>query len=69
MSYEVKHQDKYKFIEEGNGEPLMLLHGLFGAISNFTSLIAYFRNYNKVVVPMLPLFDLDILHSTVGGVG
>ena len=67
MSYEVKHQDKFKFIEEGTGEPLMLLHGLFGAISNFTSLIGYFRNYNKVVVPMLPLFDLDILHSTVGG--
>ena len=67
MSYEVKQQDKFKFIEEGNGEPLMLLHGLFGAISNFTSLIGYFRNYNKVVVPMLPLFDLDILHSTVGG--
>lgn len=29
MQYEVKHQDKYKFIEEGQGEPLVLLHGLF----------------------------------------
>ena len=67
MQYEVKHQDKYRFIEEGEGEPLVLLHGLFGALSNFQGLISYFRNHNKVIVPILPLFDLDILHTTVGG--
>jgi 2-hydroxy-6-oxonona-2,4-dienedioate hydrolase len=67
MSYEIKQQDKYRFVEEGSGEPLMLLHGLFGALSNFTGLIEYFRHHNRVVVPMLPLFELDILHSTVGG--
>lgn len=67
MQYEVKHQDKYKFIEEGQGEPLVLLHGLFGTMSNFKGIIEYFRNYNKVIVPILPLFELDILHSTVGG--
>ncbi|MDX1936429.1 MAG: alpha/beta hydrolase, partial [Flavihumibacter sp.] len=43
------------------------LHGLFGALSNFEGLIEYFRQHNKVVVPMLPLFDLDILHTSVGG--
>lgn len=67
MQYELKHHDKYRFIEEGQGEPLVLLHGLFGALSNFKDLIEYFRQHNKVVVPMLPLFDLDILHTTVGG--
>jgi len=67
MPYEVKQQDKYRFIEEGQGETLMLLHGLFGALSNFEGLIEYFRNYNKVVVPILPLFELDILHTSVGG--
>ena len=51
----------------GQGEPLVLLHGLFGALSNFEGLIQYFRNYNKVIVPVLPLFELDILHTTVGG--
>jgi pimeloyl-ACP methyl ester carboxylesterase len=45
----------------------VLLHGLFGALSNFENLIEYFRQHNKVVVPILPLFELDILHSTVGG--
>ena len=67
MSYEIRQQDKFRFIEEGNGEPLVLLHGLFGALSNFVSLIEYFRNYNKVIVPILPLLDMDILHTSVGG--
>jgi len=67
MQYNIQQQDKFKFIEEGEGEPLVLLHGLFGALSNFKDLIEYFRHYYKVVVPMLPLFELDILHTTVGG--
>ena len=54
-------------MEVGEGEPIVLLHGLFGALSNFTDLIEYFRQHYKVVVPMLPLFELDLLHTTVGG--
>jgi pimeloyl-ACP methyl ester carboxylesterase len=67
MNYEIKHIDKFKFIEEGEGEPLILLHGLFGALSNFQYLIEHFKRSHKVVVPMLPLFDLDLFHTTVGG--
>lgn len=67
MIYEIKQDGKFKFIEEGNGEPLLLLHGLFGALSNFQHLIGYFSKNYKVVVPMLPLLDLDLLHTSVGG--
>lgn len=67
MEYEIKQLDKFKFIEEGTGEPLVLLHGLFGALSNFKPLIEYFRNHYRVVVPMLPLLEMDILHTSVGG--
>jgi 2-hydroxy-6-oxonona-2,4-dienedioate hydrolase len=67
MAHEIKQDGKFKFVEEGQGEPLVLLHGLFGALSNFSGLIEYFRNHNKVVVPMLPLLELDLLHTTVGG--
>ena len=67
MNYEIKQQDKFKFIEEGEGEPLMLLHGLFGALSNFKDLVDFFSKHYKVIVPILPLFDLDILHTSVGG--
>jgi pimeloyl-ACP methyl ester carboxylesterase len=67
MQFEIKQQDKFKFVEEGQGEPLILLHGLFGALSNFEPLINYFKDYNKVIVPLQPLYDLDILHTSVGG--
>lgn len=67
MSYQIKQDGKFKFIEEGEGEPLMLLHGLFGALSNFQELITHFSKTNKVVVPILPLLDLDLLHTSVGG--
>lgn len=67
MDYQIRHVDKFRFIEEGTGEPLVLLHGLFGALSNFSDLIEYFRHHNRVVVPMLPLLELDLLHTTVGG--
>lgn len=67
MTYEIKQDGKFKFIEEGQGEPLMLLHGLFGALSNFQYLIEHFRKTHKVVVPMLPLLELDLLHTSVGG--
>jgi len=67
MQYEIKQKDKFRYVEEGKGEPLVLLHGLFGALSNFKDLIDYFSPNFRVVVPMLPLFELDIFHTTVGG--
>lgn len=67
MNFEIKQDGKFKFIEEGEGEPLILLHGLFGALSNFSDLIVHFRKTHKVVVPMLPLLDLDLIHTSVGG--
>lgn len=67
MIYEIKQDDKFKFVEEGEGETLLLLHGLFGAMSNFEHLVNHFSKKYKVVVPILPLFDLDIFHTSVGG--
>ncbi len=67
MSYEIKQDGKFRFIEEGEGENLVLLHGLFGALSNFNDLIEHFRANYKVVVPLLPLLELDLLHTSVGG--
>lgn len=67
MNYEVKQEGKFKYIEVGEGEPLIMLHGLFGAMSNFAGIIDHFKHTHKVVVPLLPLFELDLLHTTVGG--
>lgn len=67
MEYEIQKEGKFEFVEVGTGEPLMLLHGLFGALSNFSDLIEKFKHTHKVVVPLLPLFDLDLLHTSVKG--
>ncbi|SEA54012.1 Pimeloyl-ACP methyl ester carboxylesterase [Arachidicoccus rhizosphaerae] len=67
MSYEVKQLDKFQYIDVGEGEPLVLFHGLFGALSNFEDLIDRFKGTHRVIVPILPLFGLDLLSTTVGG--
>ena len=67
MEYEIKKEGKFDYVEVGEGEPLMLLHGLFGALSNFSDLIEHFKHTHKVIVPILPLYDLDLLHTTVNG--
>jgi pimeloyl-ACP methyl ester carboxylesterase len=67
MQYEIKELGKFKYVEEGEGEPLVLLHGLFGALSNFRDLIDYFKATHRVVIPILPLYDLILLETTVSG--
>jgi len=67
MQYEIQNFGKFKFVEEGEGEPLVLLHGLFGALSNFRDLVDHFKHTHKVIIPMLPLYDLILLDTTVSG--
>ncbi len=67
MKSETKEEGKFKYLEIGpeDGEVLMLLHGLFGALSNFEGIINHFQKEYKVVVPLLPIFDLPIREVSV----
>lgn len=67
MEYEIRQHGKFKYVEAGEGEPLILLHGLFGALSNFSDLLDHFKATHRVVIPLLPLFDLSLLDTTVNG--
>lgn len=60
MNPEVKTLGKFKYVEEGEGAPLILLHGLFGALSNFRDLFDHFKSKYQVIIPMLPLFDMGL---------
>ncbi len=67
MEYEIRHSGKFKYVEEGTGEPLVLLHGLFGALSNFKYLVDHFKNTHRVIIPLLPLYDLTLIETSVSG--
>lgn len=69
MIFKTKKEKKFKFIEEGNGHPLVLLHGLMGGLSNFDKMVEYFssRGY-KVYVPELPIYDLPILNTNLAAI-
>lgn len=58
MQFEIKAEGKYKYIEEGDGPNLILLHGLFGALSNWDIVINEFKHKFKIYIPMLPIYDL-----------
>lgn len=65
MIYE---ENQFKYLEKGEGEIIILLHGLFGSLSNFESVIDYFSTKKyKVLFPFLPLFELPLKDSTVTG--
>lgn len=67
MEYEIKHSGKFKYVQEGQGESLILLHGLFGALSNFKDLVDFFKTKYTVYIPLLPLYDLTNLDTSVSG--
>lgn len=56
----LKTEGEYQFIEQGEGKVMILLHGLFGALSNWQSVIDRFSGEFKVVIPMLPIYELPV---------
>jgi 2-hydroxy-6-oxonona-2,4-dienedioate hydrolase len=67
MSYPVIQEQRFKYCEQGEGQPIVLLHGLFGGLSNFNELIEHFSKKYKVLIPLLPLFDLELEQTTITG--
>ncbi|MEY3678543.1 MAG: hypothetical protein RI924_684 [Bacteroidota bacterium] len=65
MEFVIKEEKGFKYVEEGEGEPLILLHGLMGALSNWEGVINEFRSRYRVIIPMLPIYDLPLLTTGV----
>lgn len=65
MSYQIKEEGKFKYLEKGEGQVILVLHGLFGALSNFNDMIGHFSKTHKVVVPIMPLYDLPLARTGV----
>ena len=68
MDYKIIEEGEFNYIETGGeGTTIVLLHGLFGALSNFKTVLEEFNKDYNVVVPMLPIFDMPIRKLGVGG--
>ena len=67
MQFEIHEEGEYKWVEQGQGEVIFLLHGLFGALSNFADTIEHFSHRYRVVIPLLPLYRLELDRTSVTG--
>lgn len=67
MALIVKEEAGFKYVEEGSGQVLMLLHGLFGALSNWEGVVNRFSKHFRVVIPMLPIYEMPIKEAGLEG--
>ncbi|HIN38954.1 MAG TPA: alpha/beta hydrolase [Flavobacteriales bacterium] len=65
MKEQIKTDGGFSYLEEGEGPVLLLLHGLFGALSNFKDVIDQFSKSYRVIVPMLPIYSLPVLNTNI----
>jgi len=59
-------EEEFRYIESGKGQPLIILHGLMGGLSNFKGVMDYFpaKGY-QIIIPELPVYSLPILNTSV----
>ncbi len=68
MDFPIQEVKGFRYIETGGeGQPIVLLHGLFGALSNFEHLTREFSKDYNIVIPMLPIYEMPILQVSVSG--
>src|ERR1044071_412995 len=65
MQYTLRRENNFQFIDEGNGPVLVLLHGLFGALSNWIDVVDRFSKNYRVVIPLMPIYTLPVLNTNV----
>ncbi|CAM4330611.1 alpha/beta fold hydrolase [Zobellia nedashkovskayae] len=59
-------EGKFRYIEIGEGTPIIILHGLMGGLSNFQGVSEYFpKKGYKILIPELPIYDMPMLKTNV----
>lgn len=67
MAFQLKHEGEFTYLDEGKGQTLLLLHGLFGALSNWESVVNYFSKKYRVIIPIMPIYEMPIKQAGVEG--
>jgi pimeloyl-ACP methyl ester carboxylesterase len=63
----VKERNGFRYIDEGKGEILLLLHGLFGNLSNWSQVVDHFKTTHRVIIPIMPLTEMPMDEACVEG--
>jgi pimeloyl-ACP methyl ester carboxylesterase len=65
-SDELIQEAGFSYLKRGEGKQVfILLHGLFGALSNFREVTDFLSERFTVVLPQLPIYDLPVLNTNV----
>lgn len=66
MTHKLKKEGKFNYIEVGTGQPIIILHGLMGGLSNFDAVTSYFSTKGyKIIIPELPVYTMSLLKTNV----
>jgi len=57
---QIHEENDFQFIDEGEGEVLVLLHGLFGALSNWEDVVGRFSSQYRVIIPLMPIYTMPV---------
>lgn len=64
---QVRQVNGFNYIEKGQGEVLVLLHGLFGALSNWEHVLLYFSSRYRVIIPLIPIYEIPLKEANMDG--
>ena len=66
MMNQIVEEASFRYVEAGEGQPIIILHGLMGGLSNFEGVMNCFspKGY-RVIIPELPVYTLPVLNTSV----
>lgn len=67
MTLHIKEEGEFQFVDEGDGQVMLLLHGLFGALSNWEEAVKNFSSQYRVIIPLLPVYTMPLKQAGLGG--
>ncbi|MGR3810044.1 alpha/beta fold hydrolase [Jiulongibacter sp. NS-SX5] len=67
MAQKTYNEGEFTYVEEGEGQVLLILHGLFGALSNFNDVVNGFKDNYRVIIPVMPIYDMPMRQASLEG--
>ena len=61
-----KEAGGFRYLQKGEGKPIIILHGLMGGLGNFEGFISHFPKLGyQVFMPELPIYTASLLDTNI----